>query len=377
VRPIAVAAISARPLTEAAAREGIGAVALDLFGDRDTLGAALQWSSIGRPDSLQIDAASLLDALQALARGGRVQGWVAGAGFDGRPELLEQGAAYLPLLGTAGADVRRVRDPATFFGFLQAGGIGHPPVRYGAWVDASGWLVKDAGGCGGWHIQRAAGCVDDPLEPLRYWQRKVAGIPMSATFVANGCDAVLLGLNEQIVRPIGDRPLVFCGVLGPVPASEAVDREVTSAVRALASNFGLRGLGSLDFMLDGERVWVLELNPRPPASMALYPDVGGAGVLHAHLRACLRRELPPVPQPTGMVSGTEIVFAPRSLRLDDAAAATLASRPGTHDLPHAGTGFAPCAPVCSVTASGADPDSVKIALARQREGVLQMLESVR
>jgi predicted ATP-grasp superfamily ATP-dependent carboligase len=100
-------------------------------------------------------------------------------------------------------------------------------------------------------------------------------------------------------------------------------------------------------------------------------------VLHAHLLACRQRELPPVPQPAGVVSGTEIVFAPRSLRLDDAAADTLASHPGTHDLPHAGTGFAPGDPVCTVTACGPDPDSVKIALARQREGVLHKLESVR
>ena len=268
MRAIAVAALSARTLAEAAAREGIGAVALDLFGDRDTRSAALQWLPIGRPDALRVDAHALLDALQTLAGRGQVQGWVAGAGFDGRSDLLGQGAACLPLLGTAAAEVRRLREPASFFGFLRANGIGHPPVRHDAGVDTAGWLVKDAGGCGGWHIWRAADAAGGAASPLRYWQREVGGTAMSATFIANGRDAVLLGHNEQIVRAVGARPFVFCGVCGPVPVAAAVARQVSAAARALAAAFGLRGLGSLDYMLDGEHVFVLEVNARPPASVS-------------------------------------------------------------------------------------------------------------
>ncbi|HSW26497.1 MAG TPA: ATP-grasp domain-containing protein [Burkholderiaceae bacterium] len=377
MRAIAVAALSARTLAEAAAREGIGAVALDLFGDCDTRYAASQWISIGKPDALCIDAGGFLDALQTLARRGQVQGWLAGAGFEGRCELLEQGAACLPLLGTAAADVRRVRDPASFFGFLRSHGIGHPPVRHDAAADTAGWLSKDAGASGGWHIHRAIDAVGGAASPLRYWQREVRGTAMSATFIANGRDAVLLGHNEQIVRTVGARPFVFCGVCGPVPVSAAVAREVDVAVRALVAAFGLRGLGSLDYMLDGERVWVLEVNPRPPASMALYPEVSGTGVLRAHLRACLHDQLPAPPRPAAGVGGSEIVYAPRALRLDDAAAAALAAWPGAHDLPHAGTPFEAGDPLCSVTARGPDAESVKIGLARQRDAVLQQLETVR
>ena len=377
MQAIAVAALSARPLAEAAAREGIDVVALDLFGDRDTRSAASRWFPIGCPDALCIDAAALLDALRMLASRGHVQGWVAGAGFDGRSELLEQGAACLPLLGTAPADVRRVRDPASFFGFLRSHGIGHPPVRHHASEDTAGWLFKDAGACGGSHILRAFDAGGGAASPLGYWQREVSGVAMSATFIANGRDAVLLGHNEQIVRAAGGRPFVFCGVCGPVPVSAPVAGEVAAAVRALVATFRLRGLGSLDYLLDGERVWVLELNPRPPASMALYPDAGGAGVLRAHLRACLHDELPNPPRPAACVGGTEIVYATRALRLDEAHADALAARPGAHDLPHAGTAFAAGDPLCSVTASGPDSDSVKIGLARQCDAVLQQLETVR
>ncbi|HEY6513113.1 MAG TPA: ATP-grasp domain-containing protein, partial [Burkholderiaceae bacterium] len=252
-----------------------------------------------------------------------------------------------------------------------------PPLRLAADADTTGWLAKDAGGCGGWHIRRAADAVGHDATPLRYWQREVSGSAMSATFVANGRDAVLLGHNEQIVRALGTRPFVYCGVCGPVAVPAAVAREVSAAVRAVAAAFGLRGLGSLDYLLDGERVSVLEVNPRPPASLALYPDAGGIGVLHAHLRACLHDELPAAPPPEAGVGGSEIVWAPRPLRLGEAAAAALAAWPGTHDLPHAGTRFEAGDPLCSVTTRGPDAASVKIGLARQREAVLQQLETIR
>ena len=43
---LALAALSARALAEAAANEGLGAVALDVFGDADTQRLAREWLNI-------------------------------------------------------------------------------------------------------------------------------------------------------------------------------------------------------------------------------------------------------------------------------------------------------------------------------------------
>jgi predicted ATP-grasp superfamily ATP-dependent carboligase len=125
---LAVAALSARAIVESAASDGIRCIALDVFGDADTRGTAARWISIGAAAALRIDRDRLLAALAALAREGSVTGWVAGSGFDAQPEWLDAGARHLPLLGTAADDVRRVRDPLTFFSVLRAHGIAHPPV---------------------------------------------------------------------------------------------------------------------------------------------------------------------------------------------------------------------------------------------------------
>lgn len=364
---LALAALSARALAEAAANEGLSAVALDVFGDADTQRLAREWHGTGEAGSLNIDGERFLAVLVRLARRGDVRGWIAGSGFDGRPDLLEQGAACLPLIGTAADAVRRVRDPHTFFGVLDRHGIGFPPVAFERPADPSGWLRKDAGGCGGWQVQRAT--HDDERGPGVYWQRERGGAAHSATFIANGRDALLLGVNRQGVRPIDGRPFVFSRIAGPVPVSEAVRRELTAVVRLLAAAFQVRGLASLDVLLDGDRIEVLELNPRPPASLALYPRIGGVGVLTAHLQACEQGLLPAAMTEDVPVRGTEILFAECSIEVNAARADALAALPGTCDLPRAGTRVAAGDPLCSVRAEAADEARMNEQLAARRDAV--------
>jgi len=374
---IAVAALSARMLVEAAAGDGEPALALDVFGDVDTCRAAPQWLAIGEPGALRIDGARLLAALASLAQREEVRGWVAGSGFEGRVDLLEAGAALLPLLGTAPADVRRLRDPRAFFAALDRHRIAHPETRFDAPPQPAGWLLKDGDSCGGWQVRRAGEGEGADGAASGYWQREVEGAAMSATFVANGREAVVLGCNLQLSRGVGSRPFVVAGVIGPLPVRAAIEREVDAAVQRLAAEFALRGLGSLDFIADGERALVLEVNPRPPASLALYPRIGSGGPWRAHLRACAEGELPPGPSSTPALRGHEIVFARRTLRLDAAAAARIAASGDTHDLPREGQAFAAGEPLCSVDAEAADPAAVRAALARRRDALLEELETIR
>lgn len=376
---LAVAAVSARMLAEAAARDGHGVVALDLFGDVDTRRVSPRWQSIGAAGSLQIDAARVLAALRELARtaGDSVIGWIPGSGFEGRPDLLDAGAQVLPLIGTPADAVRRVRDPAAFFAALAAHGIAHPAVRFDAPGDAEGWLLKDANGCGGWHIRHAAAARDAASASASlYFQREMPGMPMSATFIANGNEAMLLGINELIVRPFGAHPFVYGGCIGPVDVPADLARRIGDAVRALSAEFGLRGWCSLDFMRDGETLGVLEVNPRPPASLALYAR---PGLIDAQLRACLHGELPspaalaaPASTP---VAGSEIVYARRSLTLDTIGAQHLARRPDVHDLPAAGARFDHGDPICSLSVAGDTAEQVRDSLRAKREALIQTLET--
>ena len=390
---LAVAAVAARMLAEAAALDGHAVVALDLFGDADTRRASQCWWPIGAPGSMRIDADCVLGALHRLARQHRadVIGWIPGSGFEGQPDLLEAGARILPLIGTPVDAVRRVRDPDTFFGVLAAHGIAYPAVSLTAPADADGWLLKDANGCGGWHIRHAGadpGVASEHAAPYSpyspyspcapyapYYQREMPGAPMSATFIADGAQAMLLGINELIVRPLGMRPHVYAGCIGPVAVTPDVAHRVDATVRVLTAEFGLRGWCSLDFICDGNAIGVLEVNPRPPASLALYAQ---RGLIDAQLRACLQGELPRAGAFAARhVAGQQIVYARHSSTLAATHALHLASRADVHDLPAFGTRIAAGGPVCSVSAAGDSAEQVKALLAAARDRLIRNLETPR
>lgn len=390
---LVVAGLSARLMAEAAARDGYSVIALDTFGDTDTQRCALRCAPIGRPDDPGLDAQRLLSALSEAAAQPGVIGWVAGSDLECRPELLEHAAALLSLIGTPPAAVRRVRDPAVFFPALDALGLPHPETQLQAPRDPRGWLCKHARSAGGWHIRRA----DDAhaLEPERqpYFQREQAGTPMSALFIGNGSRARLIGCHELIVRALGARPFVYRGAIGPVALPPDRQALLDDMLQTLTSTFALRGLASLDFIDDGQRFWLLEINPRPSASMGLH----GGGLMRGHVEACLEGRLPAVnvagrddaghrheQEPrsedagagdAGAAStddrrqpalrGSEIVFARTALRLSAAQAAALAARTDCHDLPAAGTRFEAGDPVCSVSAFGASAAGLRAELSRK------------
>ena len=366
---LVVASLSARVLAESAAQGGWRVVALDLFGDLDTRSAAVDWLPIGSPHAGGIDGPALCQALATAAQRAGTIGWVAGSGFEAAPEGLDAAPPGLPLLGMASAAVRAVRDPRHFFATLTRLGLVFPPTRFDKPADATDWLVKRSAGSGGWHIRRVA----QPHTPHAdsYYQRALAGVPMSALFLADGQGARLVALNRLIVRPLGALPHIYRGAIGPI-ADAALQARIDTALAALVPAFALRGLVSLDFIAVGGEPHLLEINPRPSASMALHALAWPQGLMRAHVLA-MQGTLPPPPQHAPGVRGTEIVLARRRGIITADTSATLAALPFCHDLPADGTTFEAGDPLCSVSAEGVDADSVQAALHAHRSRIRDLV----
>jgi predicted ATP-grasp superfamily ATP-dependent carboligase len=370
---IAVAALSARMLAELARQDGYEVIALDRFGDADTRRASARWMPVGAEGAMAVDGERLRDALSAVAGDAGLVGWIAGSGLDDAAVLSHADAAGVALIGNAPGVVARVRDARRFFATLESLGIGHPETRFEGPTEAPGWLVKDERGTGGWHVRRAR--AHEPLAAHRYWQREAQGTPMSATFVAADGDAFVLGCNRLIVRPFGALPFVYRGAIGPVPLPPAAGAEVSRAVKSLAGAFGLRGLGSLDFILEGDRILVHELNPRPSATTGLYAQRLSPGPVRAHVDACAGGVLPSSVDRSLPIEGNEVVFARRPLHLGDAAVKAIESSGGCHDIPAVGAALDAGDPVCSVTAVGDDPERIRVELKARRDALLDQLET--
>src|SRR5262249_36957406 len=157
------------------------------------------------------DAESLLAAAERLAPAASPPrcGLVYGSGLESQTDLLAQLAAGRRLFGNAPATVARTKNPRAFFALLQRLGLPYPAIANAPPPEPAGWLMKRIGGSGGGHVApaRTSGTIGGC-----YFQRKVAGRSVGASFLADGRRALLLGFSEQWSTPNSYR---FGGLLQP------------------------------------------------------------------------------------------------------------------------------------------------------------------
>ena len=358
---VVVAALSARALARAARGAGHRVIAFDLFGDRDTREAAVEARVVAGSLETGFEALALLDAVARVRSD--CAGLVYGAGFEDRPQLLDALAGILPLIGNTAGTVRRVKDPRRFFAELRRLGLPYPEVAFEPPAAGTGWLAKRIGGSGGGHID-AAGAAG-----RCYYQRRVDGRPVGALFLADGRDARLVGLSEQWSAP-GQRGARFRygGAVQPARIPDERRAEIAAAVAALVPAFALRGLNSADFLVRDDACDLLEVNPRPGATLDLFES---QDLFARHCAAC-RGRLRPAGE-SGSARAAAVVYAPRSLRIP----AGFAWPAWAADLPHPGESIARDAPLCSVLAEAPTAAQARDrAMARQGEILGCLLEPV-
>lgn len=372
---LVVAGLSARALAELAHDEGFVPIALDLFGDRDTL-AVSDWRRIGREGALAIDRGVLVDVLALIARERNPIGWIAGSGFEAHPGLLADAARCLDLIGNPPALADSLRRPEWFYPQLTRLGIPHAETQALPPVDRDGWLLKNARACGGWHVRDAAlACATD--QEGGYFQRRIDGQPMSVLFIADGRRFVRVGVARQRVGALAGRQWVFKGAVAAGEPGRALTDMLDGMIGVLVSALGLRGLNGIDFILNDDGPHVIELNPRPTASVSLFRDALAGGLLRAHVaasRGCLPVACEPVRNPLP-ARGFEVVFSRRGFRMAAALADWVVGCGWCADLPATGATFDRNDPVCTVFAQAGSSQEVEALLDQRRVALLARIDA--
>ncbi len=279
-------------------------LAVDFFADTDQQEAAFAWRRLGTLKQ-GFRRESLLRALAALAKlaPSPVLGFVYGAGFEDRPELLTLIGERWPLLGNDAATVQSIKAPEAFFAALDRLGVAHPLTLTERPAKAASWLAKKRGGAGGSHIVPARLAGDG-----MYYQQQIEGRAVSALFAGNGTDARVLGFSEQWTAPKPGSLWRYGGAARPARLSAAAARAMTLAVTRVARFFKIKGLASADFLLDADTAFLLEINPRPGATLDLF-DCGASKLLRLHVEAVLQGRLPSRPLKFGDAMASAIVYA--------------------------------------------------------------------
>lgn len=361
-RPALIAALSGRALAAAAARAGERAVVLDLFADRDTAHYARTCIAVPRgPHGFARNG--VLDAVGRIA--GEVRGLVYGAGFEHDPALLGDVARLVPLLGNAPETVAAAKDPFAFAALLAHLGLPHPPTTREP-RDSDDWLRKRIGGSGGGHIAPARAAAPDAGV---YFQKRVTGHAISAAFLADGRSAHVLAFSEQWIAADATAPFRYGGCAGPVTLPPSLAGAIGAACQAIADALGLVGLNSLDLMIEGEYFTVIEVNPRPGATLDIFDGQGDVSLWRLHLDAVAGRLPSRSPAAPGETRAAAIVYAPERIVIP----AAMAWPAWTADRGVAGTIVDRGDPVCTVRARAATPLSARAQAERRGAWLLAQL----
>jgi uncharacterized protein len=230
------------------------------------------------------------------------------------------------------------------------------------------WLVKSAGGSGGSHVA-PAGAFRAQGEKI-YFQRIAAGEPVSILFLGDGAKARVVGLSRQWPAPAPGEPFRFGGSLRPAGLSPGLETRLRRAAKAITAACGLRGLNSIDFLVEGSEYTLIEVNPRPGATLDIFEDRGGS-LFRAHIDSC-----------RGRLLGRPLEFAGAAAAGIAYARREISSMP-EFDWPHwtsdrqkARSALRPHDPLCTIKARAAKPGRARALVDARTNLILSKLEHI-
>ena len=387
---------SVRALAESAIRDGWAVHAADLFCDLDLQAIATTAVPVahGTAEGAKGYPWSLLAAAEGFPPS---TAWCYTGAVENHPDLIDAIARVRPLAGNPGDVVRRLRDPVHLAATARAAGLSFPetmPSPDRIPLDGT-WLVKPLASAGGRGIRRwtravAADHTADRANALHQehiWQRFMPGTPLSASFCFAQGFTRLLGVSRQLIGEpwCHAGPFAWCGAValhttnGQPPVDDRLVDQLERLGSILAEWFQPVGLVGVDLVVDaGGSVEVIEVNPRPTASMELFERSAAGSIAASHLAACgyatpsRNRSEQPLPQPASTWAKA-VLFAsaptPVSHPLIECLTRETSSWtqadggwPSLADIPRPGQVIAAGAPVVTIFAAASTTDDTLASL---------------
>jgi predicted ATP-grasp superfamily ATP-dependent carboligase len=362
---VLIAALSGRALAASARRAGLAPLVVDAFGDEDTRASASAYRCLPEATRTGFRARTLIATLEALAAGADPIGLVLGSGFEDTPKLVATLARRFPLMGNDAETIARAKDPAVFFPLLDALAIPHPETQASPPERPEGWLSKRVGGSGGAHI---IACTTARSRRGRYFQRRLSGEPLSLLAVAGRDRLALASFSRQWTVGAEPRPYRYGGATGPVPLDAPTRARMTAAAEAVCGPLHLVGLVSFDFLLAGDDLYLLEVNPRPGATLDVFDDQMGS-LFGAHIAACRGEAFGLCPLPASGARAAGILYADQG-----ALVPAVSEWPSwTADRPMPGTRVPPHRPIATVLAAGENAPAAELNCRQRLDELALML----
>jgi len=215
----------------------------------------------------------------------------------------------IPILGTSIEDIDRAEDRDKFDHLLNTLGIPRPPGGAATSVEEAlkiasrvGYpvLVRPSYVLGG----RAMEIVYNEMELYRYMvtavkvspkhpvlvDKYIKGVEVEVDAISDGEDILIPGIMEHIERAgvhSGDSIAVY----PPYSLDDKVIRKIEEYTYSLANSLHTRGLINIQFVVDGDSVYVLEVNPRASRTVPYMSKITGIPMVKIATKVILGKTL--------------------------------------------------------------------------------------
>lgn len=349
-------------LAQSAASAGYLPLVIDCFDDQDIQQIAHEHYPIK-----QLNITCLQEALKQLLSKYPLKQALVGGGFVTYPNSLLWLQKKFKLLGNSSATRKIINSPQDFSHKLQALDIAHPKISlHPPRQNYSSWLIKPLLGEGGKGIKYFRGQV---CKRGIYWQLFQAGQVYSALFVANGLKAKLIGFNLLWqTQHSQNQDFIFSGVMqAPAFDLQKYNKTLLNWLALLTATYALIGINGIDFIVHNNQCWLLEINPRPPASMALYSQE--LCLMKLHIDACEGHLPTKKITQTSQIYAYQIIYAPVSLTIP----INFNWPEWTTNRPSPNTNIGTDKPICSIITSSDNVASVLLILQHRVRTIHQLL----
>ena len=376
---ILIAGASVRGAVDSAIRGGWRPVAADLFNDQDLQQQCQTYRIADYP-------AQLLAISQQIP----AMPWIYTGGLENHPQLVEQVSQRHQLWGNPAPVLEQCSDPFLMRQILTDEDLLFPEIQTDRPDKTPGrWLQKSTTSTGGNGVQWAEEAIPNQGSspgPETYFQQYIPGISCSGLFLAKKTTSQLVGVTRQIIgkRFTSGKHFSYAGSIGPLTLTIEQQATIARIGTVLTTALDLQGLFGVDFICQQNKVWVLEINPRFPASAEILDHAFGISLVDLHCLACQDNPIPELSSGHNQLQwGKAILYARRPCTISAQCSHTWlqqTSRPASHaseygfylaDIPAAGTTITTGSPILSIVTWGTQRAQVQRQLIRAAKQVRQ------
>ena len=203
------------------------------------------------------------------------------------------------------------------------------------------FIIKPLQGSGGYNVNLLNKDSNIDFNDNEFiMQEYVNGINLSSSLLShknlakNIMNSRLLTVNDfkknNDYRYVGNiMPLTAESIMSETNDITKINNEMISASQDLSKKFKLMGSNGVDFILNENGLYVIEINPRIQGTFECVEKTLGINMLDAHIKAC-RGELIQIPK-AKYYSYKKIIYSPARMKYEPL------NLDNIHDLPHVGS----------------------------------------